>query len=562
MISTRSTPKPFPWQFILFGCVIFWIKPAEAQVAVQIGQNFTGSTYSVNTAASPADSNGAIGPRHFMEFINGTVAVYNKTNGMSVQRKTNLKFWSDAGVIISADSAVSDPRVIYDPSVQRWFALQIDFDYNAAANGLDYLTEQNDFLFAVSATSDPTGQWRGFLFQSDPDTGGFADFPTLGVDANAVYLAGDFFRGETVPLGSGLVSIPKTDLLASTPTVANRTWFGLMSHTNRGQVLQPAICFDGSSSGNILAMGDIGNDSDPHSNMVSFAVQNAGSTNPTLTAAASLNVPAYVVPFNSDLGYPLFNPVQPDGTTTLQANDARLSAQVHAVAGSLYAVHNTEFNGRVAIRWYRIGAPNHVVLESGTIADPALDLFFPSIAANTNGTIVVACNGSSMNTFVSCFAVVGQTVNGVTAFGDLVLLKAGVANYHDGNEILAQLLNDPVVDSRWGDYSATSVDPSDPTHFWTIQMYASGESETVGIWSTQVTELLTIASPTLSITRSGPDVVVSWPVASGGFNLESNTKIASTNSWTPITSTFSTNNGRVQFQTSLTNQATFFRLRK
>ena len=562
MISTRSTPKPFPWQFILFGCVIFWIKPAEAQVAVQIGQNFTGSTYSVNTAASPADSNGAIGPRHFMEFINGTVAVYNKTNGMSVQRKTNLKFWSDAGVIISADSAVSDPRVIYDPSVQRWFALQIDFDYNAAANGLDYLTEQNDFLFAVSATSDPTGQWRGFLFQSDPDTGGFADFPTLGVDANAVYLAGDFFRGETVPLGSGLVSIPKTDLLASTPTVANRTWFGLMSHTNRGQVLQPAICFDGSSSGNILAMGDIGNDSDPHSNMVSFAVQNAGSTNPTLTAAASLNVPAYVVPFNSDLGYPLFNPVQPDGTTTLQANDARLSAQVHAVAGSLYAVHNTEFNGRVAIRWYRIGAPNHVVLESGTIADPALDLFFPSIAANTNGTIVVACNGSSMNTFVSCFAVVGQTVNGVTAFGDLVLLKAGVANYHDGNEILAQLLNDPVVDSRWGDYSATSVDPSDPTHFWTIQMYASGESESVGIWSTQVTELLTIASPTLSITRSGPDVVVSWPVASGGFNLESNTNIASTNSWTPITSTFSTNNGRVQFQTSLTNQATFFRLRK
>src|SRR5947207_12433961 len=112
---------------LLIGVVFYFGEQCPAQVAVQIGQNFLGSIYGVNVAAVPADSNGAIGPRHFMEFINGTVSVYNKTNGLRVQHKTNLKFWSDAKVIISPDSAVSDPRVIYDPTVQRWFASQVDF---------------------------------------------------------------------------------------------------------------------------------------------------------------------------------------------------------------------------------------------------------------------------------------------------------------------------------------------------------------------------------------------------------------------------------------------------
>src|SRR5947207_1232010 len=103
------------------------IARCPAQVTVQIGQNFTGSSYGSQSQTIPADSNGAIGPSHFMEFINGAVAVYKKTNGVSVQRKTDLKFWTDAGVLVSTDFGLSDPRVIYDPSSQRWFASQVDF---------------------------------------------------------------------------------------------------------------------------------------------------------------------------------------------------------------------------------------------------------------------------------------------------------------------------------------------------------------------------------------------------------------------------------------------------
>ena len=366
---------------------------ARSQVTVQIGLNYTANTLGVVSQALPPDPNGVIGPGRFMEFINGVVTVYNRTNGASVYRRSDLIFWSNAGLNVSA-IAVSDPRVIYDPATQRWFATQVDFDPNAP----DPTAEGNDFLLAVSTTSSPTGPWKAFMIPSDPDNGYFADFPTLGLDGNAVYISGDFYSEGQVPEGPGLVSIPKADLIGVTPTIANMTWYGVMDYGARGDVLQPAVCLDGSASGSILAMGDIGSDSSPHSNVVWFAVQNAGGTSPTLSASTSLTVAPYQVPDNAYLGVPQFVAPQPDGTTLLQANDARLSAKVFAVGGVLYAVHNTELNGHMAIRWYRIRAANQTLLEQGTISDPNLDLFFPSIAANQYGTVVICCNGSSFGT--------------------------------------------------------------------------------------------------------------------------------------------------------------------
>src|SRR5579862_588535 len=98
---------------------------ATAQVNIQIGQNFTGSTYGTDTQALPPDSNGTIGPHHFVEFINGEFAVYNKTNGLNIKRISDMKFWANAGLVLSTDDAVSDPRVIFDPPSQRWFATMV-----------------------------------------------------------------------------------------------------------------------------------------------------------------------------------------------------------------------------------------------------------------------------------------------------------------------------------------------------------------------------------------------------------------------------------------------------
>jgi hypothetical protein len=153
MNQFRSVLRP---QAVSFACgLLLWLTSmsVRAQVVVAIGQNFTGSTYGDISQALPPDANGAIGPSHFVEFINGTVAFYNKTNVQDAVRITDVDFWSEAGLTISSASAVTDPRVIYDPTSQRWFASQVDFN----ATVIDPTRAANNFLLAVSATSDPTG---------------------------------------------------------------------------------------------------------------------------------------------------------------------------------------------------------------------------------------------------------------------------------------------------------------------------------------------------------------------------------------------------------------------
>jgi hypothetical protein len=519
--------------------------------SVTIGQNFTGSTFGTDSAAIPADGNGVVGPQHFVEFINGTFAAYDKTDPSIVTRTSDLIFWNDAGVTLSSSQGVADPRIIYDPTVQRWFASMVDFDAAAAS---DPTLEANDFVLAVSDSADPNGTWHGFRFRADPITGRFADFPTLGVDSNGVYLSAEMYHGEANPLGSSLVSIPKADLLAATPTIANRTSFGVMSYAQVGQVLQPAVCFDGSCAGRVLATTDYGLDSSPHSNLVSFAVQNAVGPGATLTPSTFIPTLPWEVPDSPYLPGPCFAPIQPDGTDTLQANDARLSAHVYAIGGILYAVNNTYLNGRIAIRWYRVRAADNVLLESGTIADPNLDLFFPSIGANAAGVVVIAFNGCGPTTFISCYAMAGQTFNGVTTFGNRLLLQASSVDYHDFYEQLGY-----ADTSRWGDYSAVSVDASDPTRFWSIQMYATDDPDFGSVWSTQITELITAPQISIVAQRVGNSIIVSWPLVTSS-QLQSAPSLRSPVTWSNVTQTPFTNSGQlaVSFPVSSANQ--FFRL--
>jgi hypothetical protein len=323
-----------------------------------------------------------------------------------------------------------------------------------------------------------------------------------------------------------------------------------------GQVLQPAMCFDGTSRGNVLAAFDIGSTSDPISNLVAFAVVNGASNNATLSDVSYPNVLPFYVPDNADLGAPLLVPTQPDGSQHLEANDARFGGCVRGINGVLYAVHSTEFNGKIAIRWYRIDATNRTVIESGTISDNDLDLFFPSIAANSNGIVCICCNGCSLNTYISSFAYVGQTVNGTTTFGSPTLLYAGTVNYHDDYEQLADVLEIPPL-SRWGDYSATTPDANDPNRFWTIQMYP----QDTDVWATQVTEVIvTPTLPKLSITLANNNATVSWPSSASGFRLETTTDVAST-SWTTVNQNLSTNGNQIWFTTPVTITPAFFRLK-
>jgi len=276
---------------------------------------------------------------------------------------------------------------------------------------------------------------------------------------------------------------------------------------------------------------------------VGVSVQNASSSGAaTLGSPAAIAVPAYTVQA------PITIPQLGAAVKNIDGGDARISAFVYRIGDVLYATHSTEVNNRTAVQWFKINALTRNVIDTGMIADPALDLFYPAIAANTNGTVALAFNGSSATNYVSSYAVLGEPIGGKLSFGSLVLLKAGVATYHP-----SATAQNP---SRWGDYSALTPDPANPTHFWALTIYPSSSAA----WSMQITEI--IAAPlSLAIAHSGTNVLLSWPGAATGYQPQSTPSLNSP-TWTGLPQSVTLANNQFSVTVPAANHAQFFRLAK
>jgi hypothetical protein len=110
-----------------------------------------------------------------------------------------------------------------------------------------------------------------------------------------------------------------------------------------------------------------------------------------------------------------------------------------------------------------ISETGHLVLISsadlGRIWDQSAShprwYYYPSLMVNSDHDVVLGFSGSSELSFVGAYYSWRRA--GGTAMEGPVLIKAGEA-YYDLN--------------RWGDYSYTSLDPSDGLTIWTVQEYA------------------------------------------------------------------------------------------
>jgi len=224
----------------------------HSEVLATIGKNFTGSTYGVDSDALPADANGAVGPDHFVEFVNGRYSVFTKKEAARVKTMTDRQFWINAGIDLSPALDITDPRIVFDRSSGRWFAVSVDVDESSQSG--------NQFLLAISTTSNPAENWNAVAFRPMPGTGNFADFPTLGMDSSGIYLAADVFDPDDNNIGSTLVAIPKAPLLQNPPNIAGRTSFGVLG-VARGDVLQPTVTVNETAAPElVLAVSNVGLD--------------------------------------------------------------------------------------------------------------------------------------------------------------------------------------------------------------------------------------------------------------------------------------------------------------
>ncbi len=431
---------------------------------VSLGLNFSASDSTRATSGfSPPDTMGAVGPNHIMVLLNGRSSVYSKSTGELIGTGKSLnQFWTDAGATPTGSYAF-DPRILYDTDSGRWFAVSVD---NSRGN--------NNFLVAVSATSDPTGSWKALKIDSDAANTRFADFPTLGIDKQGVYVAANMFAvtGSNAALDVTILSLPKADLLLPTPSAANRSEFQIVG-LGHGFSIQPAVNFSGAADDKSELLGF----STTSSNIIRTDILNPGAPGASLTSPTTIVTPSVALP-TAD---------QPGTAANLHTGDRRFSGNTVISNGSLWAVHGISANGLAAVEWLRINPVTNSIIQSGIISDPSLAFSFPSIAVNEFDQVLIGFSGSDASTYASSFYTYGKTSGNSTTFGTVTMAKAGSAEYQ-------------IIDSsgrnRWGDYSATVVDPVNPYDFWTFQLFAPSTNN----WQVQVTQLHAPESPVGDIT--------------------------------------------------------------
>jgi hypothetical protein len=364
----------------------------------------------------PPDTMGAVGPEHIVEIINGNFEIFDRRTGASLESRSLDSFWTNRVGLANPTTFTFDPRVVFDPASERWFAVSIDGVIRDAAGAI---VTGNNIYVARSDSDDPTGDWDGFRFVSD--TVGpleFHDYPTLGLDADGLYICTQDFDGGG---NESCYAIPKADLLLDTPSIANLTRFeatppGLPPINGSWQ---PALDF-GLTDGRAALLGTTG------TQLRRTDIFGAGFAGATLGTA---------VPITGDPGHQPPPPARQrhpfDPAVTIENVAPRFVGNVLEVGDSLWAVHavlGTQDNS--ALRWYEIDEVTNTVLQTGLIEDPTRDFHEPSIAVQEPGNVVIGYTCSGPNLAASVCVSVGETVSGVTTFEGPQILAIGAGHYY------------------------------------------------------------------------------------------------------------------------------------
>ena len=396
----------------------------------------------------PPDTMGAAGPNHLVSLLNSDFGVFNKTTGAVLKNISLQSFWGSLGTKAGEPADFPfDTKILYDQHSGRFVAITL-----GGTSAPDSWV-----MVAVSATSDPTGAWNKLAIDADVNhnmqtndnvqTNNSADFPGLGVDAFNVYITANMFDGANVGQYSKVWVIPKAQLLAVLPPTPI-TWFEFPNPPGSDFTMQPAHTFGTPGAEYFLFEGTVNR----------LAVAWMDNTSGAPVWHAPLQVP--VTPYASTSTLP--GAPQLDTTVTISTSDTRLLNVVYR-AGDLWAVHTVQSPATVKteVAWYRIDPVAGSVLSQGRVNDPNRWYYYPSIAINKDGVAAVGFSGSSRTEYAGGYYTIIQPSSGTAE--PVALLKPGEALYSKtlgGNE------------NRWGDFSATVVDPVDDVTFWTLQEYA------------------------------------------------------------------------------------------
>ena len=431
-----------------------------------VGTSFLGAQISDTIGYVPPDSMADVGTNQIVVCVNGRIRTFHKdgTTDGALDTTTDNFFSSVLG-----GSSTSDPRVRFDRLSGRWFITMIT------------VNTPNFVLVAVSSGPTITSSSSFTFFSFQADASNFGDYDTLGVDAKAVYVGVNVFRGNTFVNTTGFV-INKSNLINGTLTVT--TFANLITSSGHPPQTHGPFTPHGVNNDDPAATQGyfIGVDAATFGTLVVRRISNPGGT-PTISGNLLITVPT--------TGNPLGGVPALGSSLGIDDLDDRLFAtRMHK--GSLWTAHNIEVDtngnasstgGRDGSRWYQItnltGTPK--LAQSGTLFDSAANnprnFWIPSCAMSGQGHVALGCSAAGNNEHAE-IATAGRLTNDPA--GTLQSPTTAVTSsstYNIGSENGRY---------RWGDFSVTTVDPSDDMTFWTVQEYCNANNS----WGVQVVKLL------------------------------------------------------------------------
>jgi hypothetical protein len=430
--------------------------PAPISIVDGLGLGFVGPQGTFVNRWTPPDTNGAVGTTQYVETVNDQMAVFDKaTKGVVYGPVPENILWVGFGGGCETNND-GDPVVVYDKAADRWVVSQF------SVSSTPYLQ-----CVAVSQTNDATGAWNRYSFTY----ANFPDYPKMGVWPDAYYTTFNMFNGNAFA-GANLCAYDRAAMLAG--SAATQQCFQLAS--SFGGVLPSDL--DGATPPPVGAPNYMLNFGTNALNLWKFHVDWANTANTTLTGPTSIPVASFSPACSGGTCVP-----QPGhGKTTLDSLGDRLMFRLayrnFTVNESLVVSHSvrvgTGKSTQTGVRWYELRSPGTtpVVFQQSTYSpDSALYRWMPSIAMDRDGDIALGYSTSSASAFPSIAYTARAATDTPSTMGSEVVLTAGAGSQSG---------------TRWGDYSAMTVDPSDDCTFWYTNEYLKAAADGTTHWSTSV----------------------------------------------------------------------------
>ncbi len=389
------------------------------------------------TGWTPPDPEIAVGPNHVVLVVNGEIRfrTHAGTSTFAQAIAGSSGFWGSVG----ATSFVFDPVALYDVHSERFIVVAAELWNEYASSAIN---------LAVSDDSDPNGTW--YKYRLDVSSyGGFLDFPNLGVDANAIYVAADFFGASANPTRANYIFvIPKAPTLTGAPAsisgVRTATSPRSLGNCKNYDAAAPAQYFPGIASSSSIRL---------------HAVTNPLGT-PSLSTY-SLTVPSFTYPPKA---------TQMGTSNLADTVDWRIKNSVYR-NGSLWICHTIGQNSTARVRWYQVlmrGWPTSGLLpqlaQSGTLNYGVGEhTWFPDIHVDDYGNAVLVFNRSSSTQYISIQRAIRRSSDPAGTFQAPVTLQVSTS---------------PEEGDRWGDYSGVDEQPNQPGVFWTHAEYRTSNWRT------------------------------------------------------------------------------------